>query len=195
MVAQADACLAAGAKVAVGHDIGSGHCRSRSRRSSRRRAAWSIDYDRQVVGGIAKVYVAFDGKAASAQPRPTASSRPNARASTKPVVAELWGGPTDQNAFWFQSGNNDILNPLFKTEADEGPAAVRPGWLATNAAPIFEQMLAQDEQQDRRRHRGERQHRRRRDRDPEGKHLKPIPLSGQDATPRACRTSSRAGRR
>ena len=30
-------------------------------------------------------------------------------------VAELWGGQTDQNAFWFKSGNNAVLNPLFKT--------------------------------------------------------------------------------
>ena len=37
------------------------------------------------------------------------------KGKSKPVVAELWGGPTDQNAFWFKSGNDAVLNPLFKS--------------------------------------------------------------------------------
>jgi D-xylose transport system substrate-binding protein len=60
----------------------------------------------------------------------------------KPVVAELWGGQTDQNAFWFKSGNDAVLNPLFASGTlTKGPQQFVPGWLATNAAPIFAQML------------------------------------------------------
>ncbi len=60
------------------------------------------------------------------------------------VVAQLWGGPTDANAFWFKSGNDDILNPLFKAKkVKKGPAKFVPAWDAKNAQTIFEQMLVQ----------------------------------------------------
>ena len=89
----------------------------------------------------------------------------NGRYKTKPVVAELWGGPTDQNAFWFKSGNDAILNPLFKSgKLTKGPQQFVPDWLATNAAPIFAQMLVKTNNKIDGGHRGERQHRRRRDR-------------------------------
>ena len=60
------------------------------------------------------------------------------------VVAQLWGGPTDANASWFKSGNDDILNPLFRTKKlKKGPAKFVPGWLADKAQVLFEQMLVQ----------------------------------------------------
>jgi D-xylose transport system substrate-binding protein len=101
----------------------------------------------------------------------------------KAVIAQLWGGPTDANAFWFKSGNDDVLNPLFKVKkVTKGPAKFVPNWNATNAQTIFEQMLVQTNN------------------NIQGvvaandgiagavvatlkaKRLKPIPLSGQDAT-------------
>jgi len=99
------------------------------------------------------------------------------------VVSELWGGPTDANAFLFKSGNDDVLNPLFKAKKiKKGPAKFVPLWDATKAQTIFEQMLTQTNNKI------------------DGvvaandgiagavvatlkaKGLKPIPLSGQDAT-------------
>ncbi len=99
------------------------------------------------------------------------------------TVAQLWGGPTDANAFWFKSGNDDILNPLFRTKkVKKGPAKFVPLWDSANAQTIFEQMLVQTSN------------------NIQGvvaandgiagavvatlkaKGLKPIPLSGQDAT-------------
>jgi D-xylose transport system substrate-binding protein len=57
-------------------------------------------------------------------------------------VAELWGGQTDQNAFWFKSGNDAVFNPLFKSGAlTKGPQQFVPDWDANNAATIFNQML------------------------------------------------------
>ena len=48
----------------------------------------SIDYDRQVVGGIAKVYVTFDGTAVgAAQANGVLGAL---KGKSKPVVAELW---------------------------------------------------------------------------------------------------------
>jgi D-xylose transport system substrate-binding protein len=181
MVAQADACLAAGAKIAVVTDIAAGTSIAIEKKFAAAGGS-SIDYDRQVVGGIAKVYVTFDGKAVgAAQAKGVVGAL---KGKAKPVVAELWGGPTDQNAFWFKSGNDAVLNPLFKSgKLTKGPQKFVPDWLATNAGPIFTQMLLQTNNKI------------------DGavaandniagavvailksKKLNPIPLSGQDATP------------
>jgi D-xylose transport system substrate-binding protein len=184
MVAQADACLAAGAKVAVVTDIAAGTSIAIQKKFAKAGGS-SIDYDRQVVGGIAKVYVAFDGtQVGAAQAKGViAGLKAKGKYGSKPVVAELWGGPTDQNAFWFKSGNDKVLNPLFKSgKLTKGPQQFVPDWLATNAAPIFTQMLLKTGNKI------------------DGaiaandniagavvatlkaKHLNPIPLSGQDAT-------------
>jgi D-xylose transport system substrate-binding protein len=181
MVAQADACLAAGAKVAIVTDIAAGTSIAIEKKFAKAGGS-SIDYDRQVVGGIAKVYVSFDGKAVgAAQANGVLKAL---KGKSKPVVAELWGGPTDQNAFWFKSGNDAVLNPLFASgKIAKGPQQFVPDWLATNAGPIFTSMLTKTGNKI------------------DGaiaandniagaviailkaKHLKPIALSGQDATP------------
>ena len=184
MVSQADSCLSRGAKVAIVTDIAQGTSIAIEKKFAKAGGV-SIDYDRQVVGGIAKVYVTFDGKAVgAAQAQGVISGLKAAGKYTKkPVVAELWGGPTDQNAFWFKSGNDAVLNPLFKKGTlSKGPQQFVPLWLATNAQPIFEQMLLKTNNKI------------------DGaiaandniagavvaslkaKHLKPIALSGQDAT-------------
>jgi D-xylose transport system substrate-binding protein len=139
MVSQADSCLSRGAKIAIVTDIAQGTSIAIEKKFAKAGGS-SIDYDRQVVGGIAKVYVSFDGKAVGAA---QAKGVVNAlKSKSKPVVAELWGGPTDQNAFWFKSGNDAVLNPLFKSgKLTKGPQQFVPLWLATNAQPIFEQML------------------------------------------------------
>jgi D-xylose transport system substrate-binding protein len=139
MVSQADSCLSRGAKVAIVTDIAQGTSIAIEKKFAKAKGS-SIDYDRQVVGGIAKVYVSFDGKKVG---QAQATGVVNAlKGKSKPVVAELWGGPTDQNAFWFKSGNDAVLNPLFKSgKLSKGPQQFVPLWLATNAQPIFEQML------------------------------------------------------
>ena len=138
-VAQADQCLSNGAKIAVITSLDAGSSIAIQKKFAAA-GGQSIDYDRQVVGGTAKVYVTFDGNAVGrAQAKGLVLG---VKGKTKPVIAQLWGGKTDQNAFWFQSGNNDILNPLFTAgKLTRGPQQFVPGWLATNAQPIFEQML------------------------------------------------------
>jgi D-xylose transport system substrate-binding protein len=139
MVSQADACLAAGAKVAVVTDISQGTSIAIEKKFAAAGGS-SINYDRAVVGGLAKVYVAFDGVQVGAAQ--ATGILKGLSGTTNPVVAELWGGPTDANAFWFKSGNDKILNPLFKSgKITKGPQQFVPLWLATNAQPIFEQML------------------------------------------------------
>src|SRR5262245_11281895 len=139
MVAQADACLAGGAKVAIVTDIAQGTSIAIEKKFAKA-GGKSIDYDSQVVGGIASVYVTFDGTAVGAAQ--STGILKALKGKSKPVVAELWGGPTDQNAFWFKSGNDKILNPLFASgKITKGPQQFVPDWLATNAGPIFTQML------------------------------------------------------
>src|SRR5919204_4493682 len=182
---QAQQCLAAGAKVVVETALDNGSA-SAIEKLFTNAGGKAIDYDRQVIGGTASVYVTFDGKAVGAAQANGIISAMKAKGiyGKKPVVAELWGGPTDQNAFWFKSGNDAVLNPLFaKGTLTKGPQKFVPDWLATNAAPIFAQMLVQKNNKI----------------DAaiaandniagavvatlKAKHLSPIPLSGQDATP------------
>ena len=186
--AQAQACLAAGAKVVIETSLDNGSA-SAIEKLFTSKGGKAIDYDRQVIGGTASVYVSFDGKAVGqAQANGIiAAMKAKGNYGKKPVVAELWGGQTDQNAFWFKSGNDAVLNPLFKSgKLTKGPQQFVPDWLATNAAPIFSQMLVKTNNKI----------------DAaiaandniagaviatlKAKHLQPIPLSGQDA--------SRAGR-
>ena len=182
--AQAQACLAAGAKVVIETALDNGSA-SAIEKSFTSKGGFAIDYDRQVKGGTAAVYVTFDGNAVGRGQANIVIGglKKEGKYGSKPVVAELWGGQTDENAFWFKSGNDDILNPLFKSGTlTKGPQQFVPGWLATNAGPIFAQMLVKTNNKI----------------DAavaandniagavvatlKAKHLNPIPLSGQDAT-------------
>jgi len=182
--AQAQACIAAGAKVVVETSLDNGSA-SAIEKLFTSRGGKAIDYDRQVTGGTASVYVTFDGKkVGQAQARGVIAGMKANGTYKGGVVAELWGGPTDQNAFWFKSGNDAVFNPLFKNGTlKKGPQKFVPDWDANNASTIFAQMLVQTNN------------------NIQGilaandniagavvaalkaKHLKPIPLSGQDATP------------
>jgi D-xylose transport system substrate-binding protein len=136
---QADACLAAGAKVVIETAIDAGSAAA-IEKSFTDKGGKAIDYDRQVAGGTGSVYVSFDGKQVGVlQAKGVVGAL---KGKTKPVVAELWGGQTDANAFLFKSGNDAILNPLFKSGAlTKGPQAFVDGWLAANAAKKFQQFL------------------------------------------------------
>src|SRR5581483_9126609 len=182
--AQAQACLAAGAKVVVETALDTGSAVA-IEKSFTDKGGFAIDYDRQVPGGTASAYITFDGNIVGRLQANIVLGglKKEGKYNSKPVVAELWGGQTDQNAFWFKSGNDDVLNPLFKDGTlTKGPQQFVPGWLATNAGPIFAQMLVKTNNKI----------------DAavaandniagavvateKAKHLKPIPLSGQDAT-------------
>src|SRR5581483_1006258 len=141
--AQAQACLAAGAKVVIETALDNGSAASIEKLFTSK-GGFAIDYDRQVSGGSASVYVTFDGKAVgAAQANGVISAmKANHTYSKSATIAELWGGQTDQNAFWFKSGNDAVLNPLFKSGAvKKGPQQFVPDWDANNAATIFNQML------------------------------------------------------
>src|SRR5439155_13279221 len=183
--AQAQACLAAGAKVVVETALDNGSAASIEKLFTSK-GGKAIDYDRQVTGGSASVYVTFDGKAVGAAQAKgvIAGMKANGTYSKSSIVAELWGGQTDQNAFWFKSGNDAVLNPLFSSGAlTKGPTQFVPDWDANNAATIFNQMLVKTSNNVQGIIAANDNIAGAVIADLKAKHLKPIPISGQDATP------------
>jgi len=142
-----------------------------------------IDYDRLVVGSKAAYYVSFDNvKVGKLQGMGLVAAL---KGKVKPVVAELNGGITDNNAKLFKQGYDSILNPLYKSGKLKKAAAGDQwtDWNPTKARTIFDQMLARNSNKidgvlsandgiagavvaSLKAH-----------------GLKPIPLTGQDATP------------
>ena len=140
--AQAQACIAAGAKVVIETALDNGSAASIEKLFTSK-GGKAIDYDRQVTGGTASVYVTFDGKGVGTAQAKGVIAAMKANGTYKGgTVAELWGGQTDQNAYWFKSGNVAVFNPLFKRGTlKRGPQQFVPDWDANNAATIFNQML------------------------------------------------------
>jgi D-xylose transport system substrate-binding protein len=142
---QAQACLNAGATVVIEVSLDNGSA-SAIEKSFTSKGGKAIDYDRQVVGGTASIYDTFDGKLVGKAQANGVVAAMKAKGTYKKSskVAQLWGGQTDQNAFWFRSGNTAVLNPLFKHhKLTKGPAKFVPGWDANNAATIYKSMLSQ----------------------------------------------------
>lgn len=183
-LAQAEQCISAGSKVAIITDLDRGTSIAIQKKFAAV-GGKTIDYDRQIVGGTGSVYISFDGNLVGRLQARGVLAGMKAKKTYGPdgVVAQLWGGPTDANAFWFKSGNDDTLNPLFRTKkVKKGPAKFVPLWDSAKAQTIFEQMLVQTSN------------------NIDGvvaandgiagavvatlkaKGLRPIPLSGQDAT-------------
>ncbi len=140
---QADQCLTNGAKVIllVNLDSGSG---AAIEKAAAAKGAKTIDYDRLTLNGAAAYYVSFDnvqvGKlmGKGIVKALTASGKIN----SKPVIAYLNGGPTDNNATLFKQGYAGVIDPLFKSgKAVKGPDQSVPGWDNQKARTIFDQML------------------------------------------------------
>lgn len=144
-LAQAEQCISDGAKVGIITSLDDGTSKAIQKKFTAA-GGKTIDYDRQIVGGTGSIYVSFDGNLVGRLQAKGVLNGMKAKKTYGPngVVAQLWGGPTDANAFWFKSGNDDILNPLFKAKKiKKGPAKFVPLWDAKNAQTIFEQMLVQ----------------------------------------------------
>src|SRR4051812_16852860 len=181
---QADQCLGNGAKVIIEVMLDAGSAAS-IERAAKAKGVPSIDYDRQVIGGVAKIYVSFDGGAVGVLQGKgvVAGLKANGKYSQHPVIAGVKGGSEDANSHLFNGGYDKVLNPLYKKGTfKKGPDQFVPGWDNQKAATIFDQMLVKTGNKidavaaandgiaasvvaDLKKH-----------------GLKPIPLSGQDAT-------------
>jgi D-xylose transport system substrate-binding protein len=104
----------------------------------------TIDYDRLTLGGNAQYYVSFDNtKVGELQGQGLAKCL-TTNGAQKPVVAELNGSPTDNNATLFKNGYDSVLKPKYDSgDFVKGPDVSVPEWDNTQAGTIFEQMLTQ----------------------------------------------------
>jgi D-xylose transport system substrate-binding protein len=102
----------------------------------------TIDYDRLTLGGDAQYYVSFDNIAVGRLQGEGLAKCLTDMMVSKPVVAELNGAPTDNNATLFKQGYDSVLAPRFASgEFVKGPDQSVPEWDNTQAGTIFEQML------------------------------------------------------
>ena len=183
---QADDCLAGGAKVVLldALDPASGAGITSALVAG---GAKVIDYDRLVPKSKAAYYVSFDNvRVGVLQGKGlVAALKANGRYSHKPVIAQLNGAATDNNAKLFKQGYDSVLNPLFKAGTFKRAVAgdQYTNWDPNLALTIFESMLTRNNNKingvlaandgiagavvSALKSNG----------------LKPIPLTGQDATP------------
>jgi D-xylose transport system substrate-binding protein len=183
--AQADQCLTNGAKVILVDALNSG-VGAAIENDAAAKGAKTIDYDRIVLHGKASYYVSFNNVTVGRLEGEgvVAGLKANGMYGQHPVVAELNGAPTDNNAKLFKQGYDSVLDPLYADGTfAKGPDQSVPDWDNQKALTIFEQMLARTHNKidavaaandglagavvSALKNHG----------------LKPIPLSGQDATP------------
>lgn len=141
---QAETALANGAKVIllVNLDSGSG---ASIEAAAKAKGAQTIDYDRLTLKGSAAYYVSFNNVAVGRLQGEglVAALKASGKYSQHPVIAELNGSPTDNNATLFKQGYDSVLNPLYKNGTfKKGPDQSVPAWNNQTALTIFEQMLA-----------------------------------------------------
>jgi D-xylose transport system substrate-binding protein len=103
-----------------------------------------IDYDRLTLGGGADFYVSFNNQRVGQLQGEGLVKCLTAEGISKPVVAELNGAPSDNNATLFAAGYNSVLNPKYASGVYvKGPNQSVPNWDNQQALTIFEQMLQQ----------------------------------------------------
>ena len=183
---QAQQCLAQGAKVILLDQLDPASGASITNLAVGQ-GAKVIDYDRLVVGSKASYYVSFDNvKVGKLQGKGlVAALKANGKYGSHPVIAELNGDIKDNNAKLFKSGYDSILGPLYKSgtfkKATAGDQWTQ--WDPIKGRQIFDQMLARN---------GNKIDATLAANDGlagaviaslKAHGLKPIPLTGQDATP------------
>jgi len=102
----------------------------------------TIDYDRLTLNGGADFYVSFDNtKVGQLQGQGLVDCLAEKK-YTKPIVAELNGSPTDNNATLFAQGYDSVLNPKYADGSYvKGPNKSVPDWDNATGGTYFEQML------------------------------------------------------
>ncbi|MFG1607322.1 sugar ABC transporter substrate-binding protein [Actinoplanes sp. NPDC049265] len=142
----ADGMISSGVKVLVIVNLDSGTGKAVLDKAKAAGIA-TIDYDRLTLNGGANYYVSFDNvKVGELQGQGLVDCL-TANKAVKPVVAELNGSPTDNNATLFKQGYDSKLKPKYDDQSYvKGPDQSVPDWDNTQAGTIFEQMLTQNKQ-------------------------------------------------
>jgi D-xylose transport system substrate-binding protein len=103
-----------------------------------------IDYDRLTLDGGADYYVSFDGNEVGRVQAQQLQNCVTAKSIHDPIVAELNGSPTDNNATLFKAGYDGVLQDLYDVGTyQKGPDQFVPDWDEAQAKVIFGQMLSQ----------------------------------------------------
>jgi D-xylose transport system substrate-binding protein len=104
----------------------------------------TIDYDRLTLNGAADYYVSFDGVAVGRLQAQALIDCLTTQKVVNPVVAELNGSPTDNNATLFKQGYDSVLQPMYdEARYTKGPDQSVPDWVNAEGGKIFEQMWKQ----------------------------------------------------
>jgi len=144
---QAEGCLAKGAKVILLDQLtpASGIAITNLARSHHAKV---IDYDRLVVGSKAAYYVSFNNvTVGKLQGKGLVGAlKANGKYSQHPVIAELNGALTDNNAHLFKQGYDSVLKPLYNNGTFKLATAGDQwtNWSATTARTEFDQMLTRN---------------------------------------------------
>jgi D-xylose transport system substrate-binding protein len=143
-ISQGEQCLTNGAKVILVDALDSG-TGATIEANAAKAGAKTIDYDRLVLKGQASYYVSFNNVTVGKLQGKglVAALKANGMYGKKPVVAELNGAPTDNNAKLFAQGYNSILDPLYKNGTFvKGPNQSVTDWNNQVALTDFQGMLA-----------------------------------------------------
>ncbi|AVT33469.1 sugar ABC transporter substrate-binding protein [Plantactinospora sp. BC1] len=104
----------------------------------------TIDYDRLTLGGSAEYYVSFDNEAVGKLQGEGLVKCLTDKGVKNPVIAELNGSETDNNATLFKNGYDGVLKAKYDSkEYVKGPDQWVPAWDNAQAGTIFEQMMTQ----------------------------------------------------
>jgi D-xylose transport system substrate-binding protein len=140
---QAEQAITNGAKVILLVDLDPGSGKSIID-LAHNRGVKVIDYDRLTLGGAADYYVSFDNEQVGKLQGEGLVKCIDQSGKSKPVVAELNGSPTDNNATLFAKGYDSVLDPLYESgKLVKGPNQSVPDWDNQKALTIYEQMLQQ----------------------------------------------------
>jgi D-xylose transport system substrate-binding protein len=139
----ADRMIASGVKVLmiVNLDSGSG---AQVLAKARQAKIKTVDYDRLTLNGGANYYVSFDNVAVGELQGQGLQRCLTEKKAVDPVVAELNGSPTDNNATLFKQGYDSILQPMYDdAKYTKGPDQPVADWDNAEGGKIFAQMLDQ----------------------------------------------------
>jgi D-xylose transport system substrate-binding protein len=104
----------------------------------------TIDYDRLTLNGGAQYYVSFDNVAVGRLQGKELMNCLQEKKIKTPLVAEVNGSPTDNNATLFKQGYDEVLQPQYDdANYIKGPDQAVDDWNNEVAGQIFQQMYEQ----------------------------------------------------
>jgi D-xylose transport system substrate-binding protein len=139
----ADRMIADGVKVLMIVNLDSGSA-AQVLAKARQAKIKTIDYDRLTLNGGADYYVSFDNEKVGQLQGQGLRDCLTAKKAEDPVVAELNGSPTDNNATLFKQGYDSVLQPMYdEAKYTKGPDQPVADWDNAEGGKIFQQMLEQ----------------------------------------------------